>query len=259
MEEQRALFRSDTFDLIAGEFATNLSYYRNYTGDDTIACMFLGCALDIIDCTYYTFAKSLPEEKRKIVGSFVSGWNDDVFGTQLFNDIFDVSQTQEVISQHRLLLEALRDRYNWMIRGFRPRCWSESSMSIAKGMDECRSRLLCLAEEKDKPPISRSCGEYYKAWRGTMLTMEESEELRGDAGRLADAIRDRCRVLNLLTTRQGLTEYLEKSYGQGETMRTVRGAIPRLLTLLVDESLADLSRKMALPAEDALYFANPPP
>ena len=257
MGEARTLFRPDLFDLIAGEFATNLTYYRNYTDDDVIAGMFLGCALDIIDCTYYTIAKSMPTERRRIADSFVCGWNDDVFGTRLFEDIFNPGLAQEVISQHGLLLEAMRDRYEWLIRGPLGCCWNESSASIEQGQEECHSRSRCLAGTLAEGRLGENCAGYYRAWKGTMLALDGKEDLRGKPGRLADCIRKRCRVLNLLTTPEGVAEFLEENYGEGERSRTVRGVIPRLLTMLVDESLADLSRKLALPPGEGLYFANP--
>lgn len=254
------LFKSETFDLLAGEFATNLSFYRNYTDDDAVAGLFLGCALDIIDCTYYTFAKSLPAEKEKIVESLVAGLRDDIAGTSLLDDMLEPRLVREVVEQHTMLLEALREKYQWLIRGPRAICWHESAGSIATGSVHCRSRNACLARESDKGGLEQRCESYISSWRGTMLALNGREDLREDPAALAGEIRRRCRVLGLLTNPVGLTDYLELCYGgkssAGE-MRTVRGVMARLLTMLIDESLGDLSRRMNLPPGEELSFTPP--
>jgi hypothetical protein len=254
------LFRSDTFDLLGGEFAANLSYYRNYTDDDAIAGMFLGCALDIIDCTYYAFAKSLPAHKRMIAGSFVMDLQNDVISTHLPEDISAPCLASGVVEQHRIILDAMQDKYQWLVRGPRHSCWQESSASIAEGRGVCRARTRCNDEAANPTGQERRCAKYYASWRSTMLVIDGPEALWSDTAALADKIRSRCRVLALLTTPEGLLEFLDGDYVQkrsGERMRTVRGVIVRLLTMLVDESLVNLNRKMNLPQEEALYFSRP--
>ena len=256
------LFRPETFDLLAGEFARNLSHYRNYTDGDAIAGMFLGCALDIIDCTYYTFTKSLPADKKKIAGSFVMGCHDDIFGTHLLKDIFDPGLAREVVDHHNMLLDALREKYQWLVRGPRDICWQESVASIAASRDVCRARSRCHNEGANVTDLESRCGSYFASWRGTMLAIDDPAVLRSDTAALAEEIRSRCRVLALLTTPEGLAEFLNRDYGQHrpeEDMRTVRGVITRLLTMLVDESLANLNQRMNLPPEKALYFSRPVP
>lgn len=253
------LFRPETFNLLGGEFATNLSYYRNYAEDDALAGMFLGCALDIIDCTYYTFAKFLPADKKKIAGSFFLGWQDDVFGTHPLDDIFDPGLAREVVDQHRIILDAMREKYQWLVRGTRDFCWKESMSGITAGMDSCRSQSRCHDEGAHATDLKSRCGSYFAAWRGTMLAIDDLEVFRSDTAALSEEIRSRCRVLALLTTPEGLSEFLNRGYGQDrpeEDMRTVRGLITRLLTMLVDESLANLNRRLNLPPEEALYFST---
>jgi len=254
------LFRPETFDLLAGEFATNLSFYRNYANDDAVAGLFLGCALDIIDCTYYTFAKSLPGEKERIVESLIDGCREEIFGTHLLEDILEPGLAREVVEQHNMLLEALREKYQWLVRGPLDICWRESTDSIEEKSDVCRSRAACRAGEGDTSALHKRCDSYYSSWRGTMLAMDGCEDLREDPAALAREIRGRCRVLGLLTNPVGLTDYLELRYGNNspdEEMRTVRGVMARLLTMLIDESLADLSRRMNLPPGEELYFTPP--
>ena len=85
--------------------------------------MFLGCALDIIDCTYYTFAKSLPTEKKKIADSFAMAYQDNLFGTDLLEEIFNPDLAREIIDHHNVILGALREKYQWLVRGPRDFCW----------------------------------------------------------------------------------------------------------------------------------------
>ena len=175
-------------------------------------------------------------------------------------DILDPGLAREVVEQHGMLLEALREKYQWLIRGPRDICWHESAGSVAARSDVCRSRAACGAAGGDTGELQRRCDNYYSSWRGTMLAMDGREELRENPAALAREIRHRCRVLGLLTDPVGLTNYLELRYGRNspdEEMRTVRGVMARLLTMLIDESLADLSRRMNLPPGEGLYFTPP--
>jgi hypothetical protein len=254
------LFRPDTFDLLAGEFARNLSHYRNYTDGDAIAGMFLGCALDIIDCTYYTFAKSFPADKAKFAGSFVMGCQQNHSGAHLDEHMLNPGLDREVVDHHGILLDALREKYQWLIRGPRDSCWNESVASIADKKEVCGAQSRCHDKGASGTDLESKCESYFTSWRTTMLAIDGTEVLPGDTDALAEEIERRCRILSLLTTREGLADFLRRGYGQHkpeEDMRTMRGVIVRLLTMLVDESLANLNQKMNLPPEEALYFTRP--
>lgn len=253
------LFKRDTFNLLAGEFATNLSYYRNYTDDDAIASMFLGCALDIIDCTYYSLAKLVPSSKEKIFSSLAMGWQEDYYSNTLPEDLLDPSPIREIIDHHRMILDAIRAKYQLLVRGPRDICWKESTASIAENRDVCRSQSRCQ-DETAAIALEKRCIDYFKSWRKTMMAPDNLVELQSNTSAIAEAIRCRCRILSLLTIPEGLSEFLSNGYGKHrpeKDMRTLRGVIVRLLTMLVDESLTSLNRGMNLPPDEALYFSRP--
>jgi len=257
------LFNPNSLELLSKDFALNLSYYRNYHDDDRLAKIFLGCALEVVDCTFYTYTKTRDEAKSRIANSFTDCWSDDVYGTHLLENILDPALMEEVIEQNNLLLEVLREKFEGIVKGALPSCWEESSRSIAEGMEKCRSWSGRCEEEHGADGLFRTrCDRYYSSWSNTMLALENCESLRHDPKRLAAEIGERCRILSLLAIPEGLENFLAGACWQDtegdRDGRSVRGIIVRILTMLVDECLADLSRMMHLPQNRFFYLARLP-
>ena len=259
-----SIFHPDALELLYSEFAANLSYYRNYDRGDALAEILLGLALDIIDCTYFVHTKSAGRTRGGIARCLVEQWPDDAMAEHDPGDIAPPSVPEEVVEQNQMLLEILRDKYNRLVRGPQQKCWKEATLSIDRQMERCRSWDECLGQkcEGDAPAPVETCPDYFSAWKSTMLTLENGGDLAGDPSRLAAAILDQCRVLSLLVLPDRLEQHLSRgSWAERENMpdgRTVRGTIVRLLSMLIDDCLADLSRKMCLPENQYFYLARPP-
>jgi len=259
-----SIFHPDALELLYSEFAANLSYYRNYDRGDALAEMLLGLALDIIDCTYFVYTKSIGGTRGGIASCLVEQWSEDTMATHLPGDTALPAVPGEVVEQNQMLLEILRDKYNRLVRGPKQKCWKEATSSIDGQMERCRSWDECLEQECEGDvavPVA-TCPDYFAAWKSTMLTLENGGDLAGDPPRFAAAILDQCRILSLLVLPDRLEQHLSTgSWAEREKMpngRTVRGTIVRLLSMLIDDCLADLSRKMCLPENQHFYLARPP-
>lgn len=263
MEEHRqqgeepgpSIFLSRALELISRDFATNLSYYRNYPPDDPIAELILGFALDLVDRTSYAHFKSEERGRKEITVSMMENFPGDAVGSNILQDLFDPGLVDEIMSQNRLLLEILRERYRSLVRGPFGECWREANRSLDLGSDTCLARKECLSRrlDGDGPGGDSACETFYSAWRSTVLALGGREELRHDGPALAGEVRRLCRVLQLLTEPDRLEKYLADDYWRenGSERRTVRGVAVRLLTMLVDHCLEDLNRRMGLPSGES--------
>lgn len=261
---EESIFRPDALELLYSEFAANLSFYRNYDRSDALAEVLLGLALDIIDCTYYVYTKNTGRARGSIADCLVEQCSGDILGTHLLDDVLDPSVTGAVVDQNQMLLEILRDKFNRLIRGPLEKCWMETTLSSKGQMERCRSLKECRGLESEaeaEAPVAR-CPDYFSAWRSTILSLDNGEDLARDPTRLAAAILDQCRILSLIVLPDRLEQHLSTGdWAHPDRLRngrTVRGIIVRLLTMLIDDCLDGLSRQMGLPENRRFYLARPP-
>jgi len=261
---QESIFHPHALDLISSEFASNLSYYRNYEQDDELARLFLGHLMDLIDCTFYTARKSRAETRKKIADTLSEFYSPQARESHLMGEIMNPLQAAGIVEENGLILDSLRGKYQSLVRGPFRRCWQETTRSVAADLDECCARNdgCAVRDEGGEVTTREQCSRYFSAWRRSVLALPNREELRSDPAGLAEAIRERCRLLSLLAVPDRLEEFLSPGCWQhprgGEGERTVRGVIVRILSMLADECFTGINRIMNLPPDQSFYLASPP-
>jgi len=214
-----SVFRSDALDLVVERFPDDEVFPHPEPGDAIAGVFHL--ALEFVACAGRSLALGEPRRFLEEEASF---------------------------------LRVLRGEYRTCVRGQRKECWGELRFSPGSAGGECPRAPACrVPRQGSTPPQPNACNAFRTAWARTSFAFDGLPPASpGELGRRVVAV---CPVLGIAadpdTLAGGIGEWFPSPLRCAGNGRSVHGLAARLCTGLVEECLAEISRRLHLPPEQA--------